>query len=574
VVVVTNSEIADIFREVADILEIQGANPFRVRAYRTAARTVSALGRNVADMINAGEDLTELQGIGEDLAGKIEEIVETGSLEQLEHLKNETSPELAKLLEIEELGPKRVRQLHEALGVNTLKELEEAAEADKIERLEGFGSVLQEKILASVKGKQGQEERIQLRTAEDLAMPLVAYLRSLEAVQRIEVAGSYRRRQETVGDLDILTISDDWEEVSHQFINYDAVVDIVSQGKTRSTVILRTGLQVDLRVVSPESHGAALFYFTGSKAHNIAIRNLAIDRGMKVNEYGVFEGDRRIAGETEEEIYGLFDLPFTPPELREDRGEIEAARKGELPDLVTVEDIRGDLQMHTDASDGRATLEEMVRAAQKRGYEYIAITDHSPHVVVTQGLDADALAKQIDEIDAMNDQLDDIRILKSIEVDILADGSLDLPNSILSRLDLTLCSIHSSFGLSREKQTERIIRAMDNPNFNILAHPTGRRIGDRAPIDVDLERVMEAALERNCFLEVNAQPDRLDLNDIYSKMAKEMGLKLSISTDAHSPDELAFMAYGVYQARRGWLEADDILNTQGWKELQTLLARD
>jgi DNA polymerase (family 10) len=574
VVVVTNSEIADIFREVADILEIQGANPFRVRAYRTAARTVSALGRNVADMINAGEDLTELQGIGEDLAGKIEEIVETGSLEQLEHLKNETSPELAKLLEIEELGPKRVRQLHEALGVNTLKELEEAAEADKIERLEGFGSVLQEKILASVKGKQGQEERIQLRTAEDLAMPLVAYLRSLEAVQRIEVAGSYRRRQETVGDLDILTISDDWEEVSHQFINYDAVVDIVSQGKTRSTVILRTGLQVDLRVVSPESHGAALFYFTGSKAHNIAIRNLAIDRGMKVNEYGVFEDDRRIAGETEEEIYGLFDLPFIPPELREDRGEIEAARKGELPDLVTVEDIRGDLQMHTDASDGRATLEEMVRAAQKRGYEYIAITDHSPHVVVTQGLDADALAKQIDEIDAMNDQLDDIRILKSIEVDILADGSLDLPNSILSRLDLTLCSIHSSFGLSREKQTERIIRAMDNPNFNILAHPTGRRIGDRAPIDVDLERVMEAALERNCFLEVNAQPDRLDLNDIYSKMAKEMGLKLSISTDAHSPDELAFMAYGVYQARRGWLEADDILNTQGWKELQTLLARD
>jgi DNA polymerase (family 10) len=573
-VAVTNSEIAEIFREVADILEIQGANPFRVRAYRTAARTVSGLGRNLADMIDEGQDLTELQGIGEDLAGKIEEIVETGSLEQLEELRSETSPELAKLLSIEGLGPKRVKQLHEELGVNTLKELEEAAEAGKIEALEGFGGVLQEKILESVRGKQGQEERIQLRTAEDLAKPLVDYLRSLEAVQRIEVAGSYRRRQETVGDLDILTISDDWQKVSDQFVKYDAVVDIVMQGKTRSTVILRSGLQVDLRVVSPESYGAALFYFTGSKAHNIAIRNLAIDKGMKVNEYGVFEGDERIAGETEEEIYRLFDLSFIPPELREDRGEIDAARKGELPNLVTVEDLRGDLQMHTDASDGRATLEEMVSAAQERGYEYIAITDHSPHVAVTQGLDADALAKQIDEIDAMNDRLDGIRILKAIEVDILADGSLDLPDDILSKLDLTLCSIHSSFGLSREKQTERIIRAMDNPNFRILAHPTARLIGGREPIDVDLERVMEAALERNCFLEINAQPDRLDLNDIYAKMAKEMGLKLSISTDAHSPAGLAFITYGVYQARRGWLEADDVLNTRSWKELKGLLARD
>jgi DNA polymerase (family 10) len=573
-VAVTNSEVADIFYEVADILEIQGANQFRVRAYRNAARTVSSLGRSVADMIAEGEHLTELQGIGEDLARKIEEIVETGSLRQLEDLKSETSPELTKLLDIEGLGPKRVKQLHEALGVNTLEELQEAAEADKIEGLAGFGSVLQAKILESVRGKQGQEERIQLRTAEDLARPLVDYLRSLDAVKRIEIAGSYRRRKETVGDLDILTISDDWEKVSDHFVGYDAVVDVVSQGKTRSSVILRTGLQVDLRVVSPESYGAALFYFTGSKAHNIAIRNLAIDQGMKVNEYGVFKDDKRVAGETEEEIYDLFDLAFIPPELREDRGEIEAARKGGLPRLVTVEDIRGDLQMHTDASDGRATLEEMVRGAQERGYEYIAITDHSPHVAVTQGLDAEALAEQIDKIDAMNDKLDGIRILKAIEVDILEDGSLDLPDDVLKRLDLTLCSIHSNFGLSREKQTERIIRAMDNPNFRILAHPTGRRIGDRAPIDVDLERVMKAALERNRFMEVNAQPDRLDLNDIYAKLAKEMGLKLSISTDAHSPDELAFMRYGVYQARRGWLEADDVLNTRSWRELKALLARE
>jgi DNA polymerase (family X) len=351
------------------------------------------------------------------------------------------------------------------------------------------------------------------------------------------------------------------------------VDEIVSQGETRSTVLLRSGLQVDLRVVASESYGAALLYFTGSKAHNIKLRNMALDRGWKINEYGVFEGQDRIAGESEEEIYALFDLPLIPPELREERGEIEAAREDALPDLITLDDIRGDLHMHTESSDGHATLEAMARAAQDIGYEYVVITDHSTYIAVTQGLDAEGVAAQIDAIDRLNEELDDLVVLKGIEVDILEDGSLDLPDDSLARLDLTVCSVHSKFDLSRQEQTERIIRAMDNPYFNILAHPTGRLIGRRAPYDVDMERVMEAALERGCFLEVNAHPERLDLNDVYAKMAKELGLKLVISTDAHRESDLSYMRYGVGQARRGWLEAQDVLNTRSLSDLRSLLKR-
>jgi DNA polymerase (family 10) len=325
--------------------------------------------------------------------------------------------------------------------------------------------------------------------------------------------------------------------------------------------------------VAPESYGAALFYFTGSKDHNIALRNIALDEGLKVNEYGVFRDEERVAGKTEDEIYALFDLPYIPPELRENRSELEAARADRLPVLITTDDIRGDLQMHTTGSDGDASLEEMARAALKMGYEYIAISDHSPQVAVAQGLDADALVRQIDEIDRLNDELEGITILKSIEVDILEDGSLDLPDEILVRLDLRICSVHSYFDLPIEKQTERIIRAMDNPNFNILAHPTGRRIGERSGYEVHLERVMEAALERGCFLEINAQPERLDLNDAQAKMAKEIGLKLAINTDAHNAAELEFMRYGVWQARRGWIESQDVLNTRSLKKVQELLKR-
>jgi DNA polymerase (family 10) len=351
---------------------------------------------------------------------------------------------------------------------------------------------------------------------------------------------------------------------------------VASKGETRSTVRLRSGLQVDLRVVPSESYGAALLYFTGSKAHNVALRDRAIDEGLKVNEYGVFrddEDEERVAGETEEEIYGLFDLPYIVPELRENRGELEAAEEGTLPDLITPDDLRGNLHTHTTGSDGRDSLAEMAEAAQERGLEYLAITDHSPAVAVAQGLDADELREQMDAIDELNDELNGFRVLKSIEVDILKDGSLDLPDDVLQDLDLCVCSLHTNLGLGEEEQTERVLKAMDNPNFHIFAHPTGRRLNERGPIEIDLDRIMEAAVENGCFLELNAQPERLDLNDVFCKRAKELGLKVVIGADAHWAEGLDYLRYGVDQARRGWLEADDVLNTKPWAEIEGMFDR-
>jgi len=570
---VHNAEIAGIFNQIADLLEIEGANQFRVRAYRNAARTIGGLPRSVADLIEEGQDLTELPGIGEDLAGKIEEIVETGSLVQLEEIKRRTPPELADLLKISGLGPKRVQALREELGIVSREDLEQAARQGKVQQLDGFGEKIEQGILQDIERAKGEEERTLLMVAEQIVEPLVDYLREGGRVENVIVAGSYRRRKETVGDLDILATSEESAKAIERFVEYEDVEEVDSKGETRSTVVLRSGMQVDLRVVPQGSYGAALLYFTGSKSHNIALRNMALEQDLKINEYGVFKGEDQIAGQTEEEIYDICDLPYIPPELRENRGELEAASKGQLPQMIALEDLRGDLQSHTKASDGNASLKEIAQAAQDRGYEYFAITDHSKYVAVTQGLDAEGLARQIEEIDRLNGQLEGIVLLKGVEVDILEDGSLDLPDDILKELDLTICSIHSKFDLSREEQTERIIRAMDNPYFNILAHPTGRLIGERAPYDVDMERVMEAAQERGCFLEVNAQPDRLDINDVYCKMAKEMGLKIAISTDAHSVNELDYLRFGVGQARRGWLEAEDVLNTRSWKELRKLLKR-
>lgn len=570
---VYNSDVSRTLGRMADLLEIEGANRFRVRAYRNAARTIATLPRNIADMIDDGEDLTEMEGIGKELAAKIQEIVETGDLEQLEEIEERTPPELAEMLRLPGLGPKRVKLLYDELGITTLEELEEAARAGKVRELEGLGEKTEQKIIDELARTKDEEKRTRIDVAEELAEPLVRYLRGISGVERVEVAGSYRRRQETIGDLDILATGENGQEIIERFVEYEDVQKIVSQGETRSTVLLRLEMQVDLRVVHKESYGAAMHYFTGSKEHNIAVRRMGVDRGLKVNEYGVFRDDERIAGETEEEIYDLFDLDYVPAELRENRGELEAAREGRLPQLITVEDIRGDLQSHTTASDGKASLKQMAEAAKERGYAYLAITDHSTRVAVTQGLDAEGLAEQMEEIDRLNDELDGIRLLKGIEVDILDDGSLDLSDDVLGRVDLTVCSVHSSFGMSRDKQTERIIRAMDNPHFNILAHPTGRLIGERQPYDIDLERIMEAALERGCFLEINASPNRLDLDDVHAKMAKEMGLKLAISTDAHRVSELGYMRFGVDQARRGWIEPDDVLNTRSWDDLRELLKR-
>ncbi|NIQ95008.1 MAG: DNA polymerase/3'-5' exonuclease PolX [Desulfuromonadales bacterium] len=570
-----NADISRIFNQVADLLEIGDANPFRVRAYRNAARTVDDQPQSMATMLEEGEDLSKLSGIGEDLAGKIAEIVETGTLELLQDLEDELPGELPELLNVAQLGPKRVAALHRELGIDTLEDLGKAARNNEIRELEGFGKKTEEKILKELERQQGAEQRTRITEAEELVGPLIDYLEEVEGVKRVAVAGSYRRRRETVGDLDILVSCKEDSPVMERFADYEDVAEVQAKGKTKSTVRLRGGLQVDLRVVPEVSYGAALYYFTGSKEHNIAVRQIAIDKGYKLNEYGVFEGDdeERIAGAEEEEVFEAVDLPFIAPELRENRGEIEAAQEKKLPELVELDDISGDLHAHTRATDGRASLKEMVEAAKECGYSYLAITEHSQAVTVARGFDRKRLEKQLEEIDKLNDDYPNFRIFKGIEVDILEDGSLDLPDEVLAKLDLTVCSVHSKFDLPADKQTERIIRAMDNPHFNILGHPTGRLINERDPYALDMEKVMEAAAERGCFLELNAHPDRLDLNDHHCRMARDMGVKVAICTDAHSTLGLRNMKYGINQARRGWLSADDVINTRRVAGLQKLLKR-
>jgi DNA polymerase (family 10) len=569
---VHNTEIASAFDHLADLLEIEGANPFRVRAYRSAARTVGDLPRSVADMLAKGEDLAELPGIGADLAAKIAEFVETKRLSLLEEVKRRTPAGLVELTAIPGIGPKRAKVLFDKLKIRSAADLKRAAADGKLHGLAGFGTKTELKLGEELKHKRAAQ-RFRLDVAEDFAQPLLEHLKRSKGVRQAVIAGSYRRRKETVGDLDILVAAAEASDVIERFIAYDEVADIAAHGDTRSTVVLRSGLQVDLRVVPEESYGAALHYFTGSKAHNIAVRRLGVARGLKINEYGVFRGTRRIAGATEEGVFDQVGLPFIAPELREDRGEIEAAAAGRLPQLLRLEDLRGDLHAHTTASDGKSSLSEMAEAAQALGYEYLAVTDHSRHATVARGLDPRRLARQIKAIDKLNARLKGIHILKACEVDILADGTLDLPDAILGELDLRVCAIHYKFNLSEREQTERVIRAMDNPCFNILAHPTGRLLGERAAYPIDLERVLRAAQERGCAIELNAHPTRLDIDDHVCRLAKDMGVKIAIGTDAHSADGLRFMRYGVGQARRGWLEAGDILNTRSLLELRKVLKR-
>ncbi len=567
-----NADVAEIFNKVADLLEILDENPFRVRAYRNAARAMGGLSQSVAAMVEEGKDLTELPGIGKDLAGKIGEIVKTGYLSQLQDLEDRIPPQLIRLMKIPGLGPKRVKTLYDQLNITSLEDLKKSAEEGEIRKLKGFGEKTEAAILAEM-GREKKEERIKLNVAEEVANGLVSYLKKMEGVRELTVAGSFRRKKETVADLDILATCKKGSNVMDAFVEYGNVDKVVAKGETRSTIVLRSGIQMDLRVVPEASYGAALHYFTGSKAHNIAVRTLGVKKGLKINEYGIFKGAKRIAGKSEEEVFERVGLPFIEPELREDQGEIGAAQQGKLPKLITLKDIRGDLHAHTKETDGRHTLEQMVEAARDRGYQYVAITDHSKRLSMTHGFDAERLAKRNEEIDRLNGRLKGFSVLKSIEVDILEDGSLDLPDNILKELDLTVCSVHSKFNLPRKKQMERIIRAMDNPYFNILAHPSGRLINERQPYEVDMEGLIKAAKERGCIMEVNAHPDRLDLTDIHCKLAKGMGVKLVISTDAHSVNDYDLMRFGVWQARRGWLEEEDVLNTRNVDELKKLMKR-
>lgn len=565
-----NTEIADQFNKLANLLEIQGANPFRVRAYRNAARTIRSLGKNIADLIQQGEDLTELPGIGKDLAGKIEEYIKTGRLPLLDQIEKKIPPLLNELMRIEGLGAKRIQILYKKLKIKNLQDLKKCLEQGRIRKLKGFGEKTEQKILQGILHVNQYTKKIKLADAIPVVGTLINYLKKNKTAI-IECAGSYRRHKETIADVDILAVTNDSKSIIDHFVKFDEVAEVLAKGNTRSTIRLHSGLQIDLRVVPTKSHGAALFYFTGSKEHNIAIRRLALQRKLKVNEYGVFKGKKQIAGKTEDEIYSLFNLPYIEPELREDRGELEAAALHQLPHLITLNDIRGDLHCHTSATDGNASLESMAKAAEELGYEYLAITDHSMHLAMVHGLNKKTLFEQIKLIDKLNNKLKKLVILKSIEVDILEDGKLDLPNDVLKALDLTICSIHSKFNLSAKKQTERILRAMDNLYFNILGHPTGRLINRREAYAIDIERIIYAAKQRQCILELNAQPDRLDLNDTYCKIAKESGAKIAVSSDAHSIGQLSYMEFGVYQARRGWLEASDVVNTYSLKDLRKVL---
>jgi DNA polymerase (family 10) len=577
---VENLEISRVLEDVAALLEIQGANPFRIRAYQNAARVVESHSTPLRRMVQEEADLTELPGIGKGIVADITQLLSEGKLDTLEELAETVPLSLIELTRLPGVGAKRARKLWDELGIETIDQLEEAAAAGDVAALAGFGAKSQEKILRGIEAHRRRIGRFKLSDADQYVEPLLAYLRALPAVQRLEVAGSYRRRRETVGDIDLLAIATEPQEVVEGFTSYPDVKSVELAGDTKVTVVLRSGLQVDLRILPPESYGAALQYFSGSKEHNVKLRKRAVAQGLSISEYGVIRageggGERGelVAGREEADVYEAVGLPWIAPELREDRGEIEAALAGELPQLISLEDIRGDLQMHSTWSDGKQSIEEMLEGCVARGYEYFAMTDHSKALAMTGGLDAAKLRKQWEEIAEVQERHPEIRILRGMEVDILADGELDLEDEMLAELDVVLVSVHSRFDLPHAQQTERILKAVRHPAVNILAHPTGRLINRRDEMSFDLEEVLRCAAEHEVVVELNAHPDRLDLRDSHLIRARELGLEVVISTDAHRVDDLALMRYGVEQARRAWLTPNDVINAYPLKRLLETLSR-
>ena len=569
-----NPDIARVFDEVADLLEIQDANPFRVRAYRNAARTIRDFPEPVADLVRAGtKDLTEIPGIGEDLAEKITEIVTTGELPLRKQLAAKLPAGLLDLLRIPGLGPKRVKLLHKKLKVKSAADLAAALDKGKIQKLKGFGPKMEEKMRAGLGAAQRAERRLLLHEVESQANALVAYLKAGGGIKQIEVAGSYRRRRETIGDLDVLVTCSDSAKVMERFVGYGEVAEVVSKGETRSTVKLRGGLQVDLRAVEPAAYGAALQYFTGSKAHNVELRGLAQDKKLKLNEYGLFKGTRRVAGKTEQEIYAKLGVAWIPPELREARGEMARARAHGLPKLVELSDVRGDLQMHTSATDGQATIAEMADAARALGYQYIAITDHSKRVTMARGLDAKRLREQWKTIAECNARSRGFTILKSVELDILESGKLDLPDDVLAEADYVVATIHYGTNQTEKELTRRLVGAAEHPWVDAIGHPTGRLLGKREPYPLDFDALARAAAAAGCLLELNGHPERMDLPDTLAAAAKQHGVRFVLSTDSHTPTNLTFMRYAVDLARRAGLEAGDILNTRPLEEFRRGLKR-
>lgn len=562
-----NREIARIFSDIADILEIKEGNPFKIRAYRKASLNLEGLTRNLAEMSH--KEILDIPGVGADLAAKIEEYLQTGVIAMHEQLRAEVPPGLRALLAIPDLGPKTAKSIYDSLGVASIEELEKAARDHRLAGIRGIAQKTEENILKGIEAVRRGKERLPLGRMLPAAQELVEGLKSSAPVARIEIAGSIRRRRESIKDIDLVATSPDAAAVMEAFVNLPQVYDVSMKGPTRASVIIRDGVQVDLRVVEPESFGAALAYLTGSKPHNVRLREMAVKRGMKINEYGIF-GDSdnvRLGGASEEDVYRLLDLPFIPPELREDQGEIEAALAGKLPKLVTLQDLRGDLHVHTKWSDGAHTIVDLVEAARQAGLSYLAITDHSQTLGIARGLTVERLMEQAQEIKAFNSEHRDFTVLHGTEMDIQADGSLDFPDSALKKLDVVVASIHSGFGFPRDKMTARIAAAMRNPYVSIIAHPTGRLIGEREGYEVDMEALLRVAKETGTAMEINSYPLRLDLADKYVRRAKELGVAVAINSDAHFKNQFATLSYGISVAQRGWLEKGDVLNTMDAPEL-------
>jgi len=570
----TNHELAAAFDQIADLLEFQGANPFRVRAYRNAARAIHDLPQAAVDLVAERRDaLSRIEGIGKDLAEKAAVLLETGSLPLLEELRAAVPESVLALLRVPGLGPKRAAQLFHELNVATLEQLRQACEEHKIQALKGFGPKLEAAILEGLDLADESQRRILWIEADQIVQEILRHLHGCRAISRIAAAGSYRRGKDTVGDLDFLVVAHDAAEAMDRLAKLPAVESVLQRGETKMSVRLSSGVQVDLRVVQAESFGAALQYFTGSKEHNIMLRSRAKLKNLKINEYGVFRGEKAVAGREEEEVYAALDLPCFPPELREARREFEWADTGQLPKLIELEDLCGDLHAHSTWTDGQATIAEMAQAAKKRGLKYLAITDHSQRVAMVGGLNAERLRQQWAEIDKLNRRLHDFTVLKGVEVDILEGGGLDLPDDLLAEADWVVASIHYGQNQPREQITRRAIEALENPYVHVLGHPTGRMLLRRKPYQIDLEAVMKAAKVKGKMLELNAHPQRLDLDDVACAAAKSLGVLIAIGTDAHHADGLDVLRCGVLQARRGGLTKADVVNCLTWPQLRELLAR-
>jgi DNA polymerase (family 10) len=558
---IRNQEVASMLEKIADLLETKGESTYRIGAYRTAARNIATLPHDIADDWQHGH-LEDIPGVGTSIAGKIDEFLRTGRLGYLEDLQRQVAPGLASLLEVPGLGPRRIKTMHDALGISNLSELERAARQHRLTSLPGFGPKVEANILREIDRLSSRTRRLPLGVALPIAEEVVSLLSAHPAIVNLGVAGSIRRRRDTIGDVDIVAATDQPVTVIDAFTTLSVVRDVLEKGPTRASVLVGDNLQIDMRAIPPNTYGAALMYFTGSKEHNIALREIALQRGLRLNEYGLFDEQtgRRIAGLTEEETYAALGMPWIPPELRENRGEIEAALAGRLPCLITEQDLRGDLHVHTDWSDGVDTLEDMVAAARQRGYEYVVISDHSRGLGIARGLSVERMRAQRKLIENLNRRMSPFRVLHGVEVNIRRDGSLDYSSEILREFDVVTASVHGSFDQSEEKMTARVLAALRDPAVHILGHPHGRLLGKREGYALDLDAVILAARDLGVALEINSQPDRLDLDDLSARKAHEAGVLLAIDTDAHAVAQLGLISYGVSVARRAWAESTNVLN--------------